>query len=306
MTVALLMYLNAILVGVDKGGVPGIGLGALALLLAESDSPSMSRRMLGLLVPSFIAGDIYSAFFLYQESIRWEIVRELVLPIAVGMFFSYLSLGMGDADLIRWWAALLILAVSVIALGSGLLNQARGSDKDDDALPTTVGTASQNNTPIRSENKQFSQLSPSTSSSNMKGVNGNGTGKLSSLLKSFFASGACRAGVGFIAGFATVAGSIAAPIVVMYLIGLNLPQQSFNGTKACLLLVCNACKLPGSILLGTLNVNFSDAILVTPLILATIMSAWGVHAFIVPRFTQRAFELFTLGILLVGSLIIIM
>ena len=79
------------------------------------------------------------------------------------------------------------------------------------------------------------------------------------------------------AGYVTVVGSIAAPVIVIYLIGLNLPQQSFNGTKACLLLVCNVCKLPGSILLGTLKFDFSEAVLATPLVLATVMSAWGTH-----------------------------
>jgi hypothetical protein len=87
---AFLLYLSAIFTGIERGGIPGLAPVAVTTLLATSGSAGLGRRLLGVMIPAYFCSDL-TACYLYRESIRWDILRELVLPIAVGMFFSFLS-----------------------------------------------------------------------------------------------------------------------------------------------------------------------------------------------------------------------
>ena len=72
---------------------------------------------------------------------------------------------------------------------------------------------------------------------------------------------------------------------------MNLPMRSFNGTRSALLLICNGCKLPGQLLLGTIQMTLSDLLLITPLIIASVSCTYGTEKFIVtPKMEQSTFE----------------
>jgi len=74
--------------------------------------------------------------------------------------------------------------------------------------------------------------------------------------------------MGILAGFATMVANAAGPVMVLYLLAINLPKLVFLGTAAWFFLLVNAFKVPFSVKLGLITHEslLMDAILVLPMI----------------------------------------
>ena len=101
---AFIMYICSIGTGVNVG-FPGVS--TLANSTLVSLEGAQARRFFGLLMPVLLAADGY-AVYAYRKTVRWDIVRDMVLPIAVGMFAGFLLLGRFNS---KWMRKLLGVGV---------------------------------------------------------------------------------------------------------------------------------------------------------------------------------------------------
>jgi len=277
---ATLLYLSAILTGIERGGIPGLAPVAVTTLVATSGSAALSRRLIGLLLPVYCASDLF-ACYTYKESIRWDVLRNLVLPVAVGMFFSFLTLGMIDAEDVRAYVGVaLAVLLSVLSIMTIFLS------RNKEMLPTAVTSPP----PVRVRSKG------NISAADREDEDGNDkTSSLSMALQNIsrplMAMGSFQALVGFLAGYLTVIASVGGLLFIIFLMAMNLPARSFNGTRSALLLICNGCKMPGQMLLGAIQMTVADLVLIVPLVLASVVCSYATEKYIVtPRLSQTAFE----------------
>ena len=296
---SLLLYLSAVFTGIERGGIPGLAPVAVTTLLACAGSDGLSRRLIGVLIPVYCCSDL-CACIIYKESIRWDILRELVLPIAVGMFFSFLTLGsISGEDVRTTLGVVLAILLAMLSLISFLNNKKYGNDEDD-VLPLThsltTGQGSAPATPLRTPTKGDSASSHPRMSGDSMIVTSNSakTTALSIALQNMsrpvVSSGICRAAIGCCVGYLTVVANVSGLVLIVYLLASNLPLRSFNGTRSALLLICNGCKLPCQLLLGTIQMTLSDLVIVTPLVVASVICVWGTEKFLVHGMTQITFE----------------
>ena len=92
-------------------------------------------------------------------------------------------------------------------------------------------------------------------------------------------------------GYLTVVANVSGLVLILALLAMNLPARAFNGTRSALLLICNGCKLPGQLLLGTIQLTLSDLVVMTPLILAGVLCTWATEKILFRRLDQTTFEI---------------
>jgi len=255
------MYLCSIGTGVNVG-FPGAS--TLANSTLVSLEGAQARRFFGLLMPVLLAADGY-AVYAYRKTVRWDVVRDMVLPIAVGMFAGFLLLGRFNA---KWMRKLLGVGVFVMGAMFHAIVRKNGSSgsksesREDTPLPTKFGGETEG-------------------------------GGVVHVLKSITSTGVFRALLAFSCGLLSVITQGSALILVLYFLSLNLSPRALNGTRANIFLIINLSKIPGQILLGNLHLSFDDAYIVAPLCLAAIMSAYIVESVLLSCLSQRAFERFS-------------
>jgi uncharacterized membrane protein YfcA len=93
--------------------------------------------------------------------------------------------------------------------------------------------------------------------------------------------------MGILAGFATMVANAAGPVMVLYLLAINLPKLVFLGTAAWFFMLVNAFKVPFSVKLGLITPDslLMDAVLVMPMIPGALLGPR-----ILQHINQRAFE----------------
>ena len=94
-------------------------------------------------------------------------------------------------------------------------------------------------------------------------------------------------GMGFLAGVMTMVANAAGPVMMLYLLTINMSKEQFVGTSAWIFLVVNAFKVPFSVSLGlmTLESLGVNLMLLPCVILGSVI---GVH--IMRRLSGPAFE----------------
>jgi len=104
--------------------------------------------------------------------------------------------------------------------------------------------------------------------------------------------------MGILAGFATMVANAAGPVMVLYLLAINLPKLVFLGTAAWFFLLVNAFKVPFSVKLGLITPEslLMDAILVLPMIPGALLGPR-----LLQYINQRAFERMVLILTLAGA-----
>jgi uncharacterized protein len=103
--------------------------------------------------------------------------------------------------------------------------------------------------------------------------------------------------MGILAGFASMVANAAGPVMVLYLLAINLPKLVFLGTSAWFFMLINAFKVPFSVKLGLITHDslLMDAILVLPLIPGALLGPR-----LVRHINQRAFEMMVMILTLAG------
>jgi uncharacterized membrane protein YfcA len=275
---ALLLYLSSILIGLDKGGVPGLGALGLTTVLSLAGPGHLARRTIGIFVPTLAVADV-SAIYVYRDAVRWDIIRGMVLPMAIGMWFGFLCLGRLPDEDVRLFVGWALLVVSIAACYNSVYLVFSSAS----ARSALYKSLSSGNVVALSlhDDKNYELPTRSVASS------------CNPQRSSVFSPHVIRAFVGCIAGLLTVIANVAGPIVAVYLVSLQLPKRQINGTRAWLFLISNACKIPGQILLG--NLRLSDAGTVLPLCIAAALSTYATELYIFPRIEQRLFERLSWG-----------
>jgi uncharacterized protein len=92
---------------------------------------------------------------------------------------------------------------------------------------------------------------------------------------------------GILAGFTTMLGNLAGPIMSIYLLTMGLPKKEFIGTGAWYYLIVNTVKIPFSIYLGLISAeSLRFNVMAAPLILVGVFA--GIWVF--PRISQKWFN----------------
>jgi uncharacterized membrane protein YfcA len=103
--------------------------------------------------------------------------------------------------------------------------------------------------------------------------------------------------MGLLAGFTTMVANAAGPVMILYLLAIDLPKLVFLGTAAWFFMLVNAFKVPLSVQLGLVTHASlrMDAILVLALIPGALLGPRLLH-----HINQRAFERMVLILTLAG------
>lgn len=280
---AFRMYICAVVNGLNTG-IPGLSTFATTTLVVAREEGALARRFFGILLPVLLSSDL-TASYQYRKTARWDIVRDVTLPIAVGMFTGFLVLGKVDSGGMRRVIGAIVIIMSLVFYGTSLIDGQAGASKvtEDDlptkAVSTTPGAA---------------QMLDSKNASKAR--------SLLSCLKSITSTGVFRAVLAFVTGTLAVISNGASLIMIVYLLSLNLPPRTLNGTRANIFLVINCSKIPGSILLGTLHLSIYDAYIIIPLCIAAMLSAYTVERYVVPGLNQANYERFTWVVILCTSI----
>lgn len=133
--------LGAVLIGIAKTGVPGVGIAAVPLLATavESVYPGAGAKLsVGWLLPMLIVADIW-AVSKYWRHTDWSIMRKLVPWIAIGLVIGFLFYRKIDAEDFKPMLGILVL----VMLGLDLLRRAgrMTSVPNHPAFTGFVGTA---------------------------------------------------------------------------------------------------------------------------------------------------------------------
>ncbi len=108
---------GAVLVGVSKTGVSGLGM--LFVVLFAQIMPA--RQATGIVLPLLCCGDIVAAIY-YRKHARWPHVVKLFPWAALGVIAGYFALGRISDHQTRW----LIGSIILVLIGLHLLRRARG------------------------------------------------------------------------------------------------------------------------------------------------------------------------------------
>ena len=104
----LLGALAALLTGLSKTGIPGVGMPAIALMAGAF--PEATKLSVGALVPLLILGDVIGIGF-YRRHVDWHRLLEVLPYIVVGMIPGYVVLQCVDSAALRVVIGILIAAL---------------------------------------------------------------------------------------------------------------------------------------------------------------------------------------------------
>jgi len=84
----LLVALVALVVGINKTGVPGIGILAVVLLVFAVGADK-AKQSVGLLLPALICGDVIAVAW-YRRHAQWKHLARLLPPAGIGIVVGFL------------------------------------------------------------------------------------------------------------------------------------------------------------------------------------------------------------------------
>jgi uncharacterized protein len=255
-------HLSGLSIGLDKGGLPGVAALGMAFALSAplSDSSVTVGHVLAIFVPVLSLADL-GAVYKYSQFIQWNIVKQLSLPILLGLALGFYFLGSFSDHLIRLLAgtALLLLALFHLFLPSLLIIFTGSNQQPLSLLPFSL--------PLSQFNENQSKISFK------KWIPG-----IVSLKFWIF---------GVSIGSFTIISNIAGPIVVAFLIQMNLPKDQLNGTRSCLFLLINCLKIPIQIWLG--NIHPEDMTIIAMLCSIAIVITFLTASYLMPYLHQQSY-----------------
>ncbi len=128
----MLAVLGALLVGLNKGGLPGIGNVTVAIFAVVFPS----KESVGILLPVLICADLV-AVTTYRKHADWRHLWRLLPPAAVGVFLGFLLFNRMDNRQVRVSIGVILLVLTALHfLRQGWLRRA-GTPAGADPLPHT-------------------------------------------------------------------------------------------------------------------------------------------------------------------------
>ena len=104
---------------------------------------------------------------------------------------------------------------------------------------------------------------------------------------------------GIAAGFTTMIGNAAGPIMSIYLVAMGYQKNSFLGTYAWFFLIINALKVPLQVFVWH-NISLNNAVLAAMLIPAVALGA-VLGAVIVKRINEKPFRYLVIGMTIIAA-----
>jgi|ERR1043166_2627764 uncharacterized membrane protein YfcA len=235
------------------------GLGVLTVGLFANALPA--RESTGALLPLLLCADVIGVA-IYRKHASWPHLIKLFPWVLVGVVAGYLTLG-------RLTNAHMQKIIGGILLGMTALHVWRGMRRTK-ALSPLQGDRQKDPDPRSAESDD---ALPHTW---------------------WFA-----AFTGIMAGFTTMVANAAGPVMVLYLLAVELPKLTFVGTWAWFFLLVNACKVPFSMQLGLINV---DSLKLDALLLIAMVPGALTGPLILKHINQRVFEWMALGLTVVAAI----
>lgn len=284
--------LCAVMVGLDKGGIPGLA--ALGMTVLVSGHPEGGvNHVIATFVPILLVADL-GACLVYRDAVDWGLIKIVLFPMFVGIFAAVATLGILDDNNVKKVVglALLLIAVANYIVKYATSKTKRAGDSSS-LLPIMVKSV---------EKDKSSNLDGSGHESRRPrapSVDGESVIIRTPITKR-------RGGIwvaifcGFLTGVLTMVANIAGPIVTAYFLSLDINKRELNGTRAYLFLIANLVKIPVQILLG--NLVLTDVFLVTVLIIIALMSTFLAERYIISFIEQKTFEYICWALVVVGAL----
>ena len=257
----LLVYLScAACIGFDKGGIPGVAAFGLSMVITYGGDHRIGET-LALFVPVLFTADLGAALS-YRKHVDWKALQPLWIPCLFGILLGVCSLGSLPEWAIKKLSGLSLLILAVIHFSGKRNSKALPQHADSGILWNTCKLRR----PLILKDAE--------------------------VISNFIFGG--------LIGFFTVIANIAGPILVIYLLKLEIPKMQMNGTRAWFFIIINCIKIPVQVRLG--NLGMTQLHLLVPLvatgILATIVSA----EVIATRIDQKRFEQASWSFVVVGAL----
>ena len=264
--VDLSQFIASLLIGIDKGGIPGFGALGMAVVLSSSSS-QYTRHILAIFAPVLMLADV-GALYAYRNDIDFLLIVNIGIPIVAGMVLSFIFLGHQNEDIVRKSTGFSLLLLAAVYFVSRKLRHRLSKAA---ILP-------------------YAHVIDADLNQSYNVVD---------LKRNIF----CVV-VGVLTGILTVIANVAGPIIAVYLIQLNLPKRRLNGTRALLFLLVNFVKIPAQLYLG--NMRTGDWSEVVPLAIVAMISTLLTEAFIMPLVDQSRFETITWALVSLGAVRLIL
>eukprot|EP01041_Mallomonas_annulata_P004472 gene4472-8906_t len=107
----MMLFVSAILIGLDKGGLPGVA--ALAVALLASDSHGSFIRNMALMVPVLSFAD-FGAVFAFWDATRKDVIQLLIVPIFIGVIIGFTLIGSLEESIIRTMVGFILLVLTAM------------------------------------------------------------------------------------------------------------------------------------------------------------------------------------------------
>lgn len=199
--------LGALLVGVSKTGIAGLGI--LCVVLFAQIMPA--KQSTGVVLPLLCFGDLI-AVASYRQHTQWKFLWRLFPWTAAGVLLGYVALGRIDDH----QAKVMIGVIVLVLLAVHVARRRRPAANP----PAAHGW--------------------------------------------WFAPT-----IGVLAGFTTLVANAAGPLMVIYLLAMQLPKMEFVGTGAVFFMLLNLFKVPFMVNLGLINpVSFTFNLWLAPAVFA--------------------------------------
>jgi uncharacterized membrane protein YfcA len=212
----ILAVVGALLVGISKTGVAGLGL--LAVVMFAQVFPA--KQATGLVLPLLICGDLI-AVASYRRHTQWHYLWKLFPWTAAGVLAGFFALGRIDdrqARVMIGGIVLVLLALHLVRrkgpTNADVSTRKNGRPGGAGFMPAVAGVKS---APQGEHGVWFAPT------------------------------------VGILAGFTTLVANAAGPLMVIYFLAMRLPKMEFVGTGAVFFLLLNLFKVPFMVRLGLIN-----------------------------------------------------
>ncbi|PTY05821.1 sulfite exporter TauE/SafE family protein [Opitutaceae bacterium EW11] len=249
----------ALLVGISKTGVSGLGM--LAVVVFTLVIPS-TKQSTGIVLPLLIMGDAM-AVASYRRHTRWSYLWRLFPWTALGVLLGYLALGRIDDRQARVLIGGIVCAMVAMHVWrkQRTVKLSAGASKVV-PVPAIAG---------RPEAAGSESAPPPQPSENPEAEHPVWFAPL----------------IGVLAGFTTLVSNAAGPLMAIYLLAMGLPKMEFMGTGAVFFMLLNWFKVPFMVHLGLITgQSFTFNLLLAPaVILGTFIGRW-----LLQRIDQRLFE----------------
>lgn len=251
-----LAVIGALLVGVSKTGVAGIGV--LFVVIFAYLFPA--KQATGLVLPLLICGDLV-AVASYRQHASWRHLRRLFPWTAAGVVIGFFALGRIDDHQAKGLVGGIVLGLLALHgwrrrpdwLARRVVpeNGSAGHDRNDEASVIEIGAANGGGVTRDEGGVWFAPL------------------------------------VGVLAGFTTLVANAAGPLMAIYLLAMRLPKMEFVGTAAVFFLLLNLFKVPFMVKLGLINPgSLTLNLFLAP---AVLTGAWLGRKLLL-KLNQRVFE----------------